>query len=110
MPLLHGDISNAACALLMVAPDMRRRICAQMVADASQAVEHVRRTGRLHPRYGNGSLMAAARARGIADEPGFNDPDYCSCVIEVLKAVMRYRETEGCHVKDRRDYKGLAES
>ncbi len=54
--------------------------------------------------------MAAARARGVADEPGFDDPDYCGCVIEVLKAVMRYRETEGCHVKDSPDYKGLAES
>ncbi|MFA3917856.1 DUF7742 family protein [Ruegeria hyattellae] len=91
LPVLHGDVSNAARALLTVAPGARRWVGARLVAEAAEAAAHVARTGRLHPRFGNGSLMAAARKRRLADEPGFDDPDYCACLIEVLRAVMHHR-------------------
>ncbi|MFC3118291.1 hypothetical protein ACFOHS_08795 [Jhaorihella thermophila] len=40
---------------------------------------------------GNGSLMAAARSRRLADEPGFDDPDYCECFEMVLRALIEHK-------------------
>ncbi len=62
-----------------------------MVAEAELADRHVQRTGRLHPLYGNGSLMTAARTRELADEPGFDDPDYCRCFEVVLRQLIRFQ-------------------
>ncbi len=59
-----------------------------MVAEAELADRHVQRTGRLHPLYGNGSLMTAARTRVLADEPGFDDLDYCQCFEMVLRQLI----------------------
>ncbi|WP_425083002.1 hypothetical protein [Ruegeria profundi] len=67
----------------------RRSLCIKMVAEAELADRHVQRTGRLHPLYGNGSLMTAARTRVLADEPGFDDLDYCQCFEMVLRQLIR---------------------
>lgn len=87
-PLLHGDVSSAARALLMIPPPARDAGCRRMIREAEQADRHVRRTGRVHPFWGNGSLMAAARRRVLADEPGFDDADYCRCFEMVLRALI----------------------
>lgn len=90
--LLHGDVSNAARALLAAAPAARPGLALRMIREAEAADRHVRRTGRLHPRWGNGSLMAAARRRRLADEPGFDDRDYCRCFAMVLVALAWWRD------------------
>jgi len=87
-PVLHGDISSAARALLAVPQTERARLCSLMIAEAELADAHVARTGRLHPIHGNGSLMATARNRGLADEPGFDDIDYCRCFELVLQQLI----------------------
>ncbi|SDW28694.1 hypothetical protein SAMN05444358_101413 [Ruegeria halocynthiae] len=89
-PILHGDISAAARALLVAPPPERDLLSARMIAEAELADQHVARTGRLHPVYGNGSLMAAARCRPLADEPNFDDPQYCQCFEMVLRKLIRY--------------------
>lgn len=83
-PLLHGDVSAAARALLAAPPPERTRLCVRMIYEAELADNHRARTGRLHPVYGNGSLMAVARNRVLADEPGFDDLQYCQCFSLVL--------------------------
>ncbi len=90
-PLLHGDVSNAARALLAVPRPLRPALCRRMIDEAEAADAHVRRTGRLHPFWGNGSLMAAARRRRLADEPGFDDPDYCECFEMVLRTLIAHK-------------------
>ncbi len=89
-PVLHGDISAAARALLAAPSPERRRLCVRMIAEAERADRHVRATGRLHPVYGNGALMSAARSRALADEPGFDDLQYCQCFEMVLSALIRF--------------------
>lgn len=89
-PVLHGDISAAARALLAAPPAERRRLCARMIAEAELADRHMCATGRLHPVLGNGSLMAAARNRVLADEPGFDDLSYCQCFEMVLHLLIRF--------------------
>ena len=94
-PLLHGDVSDAARALLAAPPAARERLCRRMIVEAEAADAYRRRTGRVHPLWGNGSLMAAARRRALADEPGFDDADYCSCFEMVLRALILHRGGRG---------------
>ncbi len=87
-PVLHGDVSNAARALLHVPKRLRDDLCARMIREADAADEFAKRHGRLHPLWGNGSLMSAARKRVLADEPGFDDPEYCMCFEMVLRGLI----------------------
>lgn len=90
-PVLHGDVSAAARVLLNAPPDQRERLCRRMIAEAETADGHVSKTGRLHPLFGNGSLMAAARNRRLAAEPAFDDLQYCRCFETVLRHLIRFR-------------------
>ncbi len=90
-PVLHGDVANAARALLHVPVGMRRHLCDRMIMESDAADEYARATGRLHPIWGNGSLMSAARKRMLADEPGFDDTEYCRCFEMVLRRLVDWR-------------------
>ncbi len=90
-PVLHGDVSNAARALLRVPRGMRRDLCARLIREAEAADVYARETGSLHPVWGNGSLMSAARKRGVADEPTFDDVEYCACFELVLRGLIDRR-------------------
>lgn len=89
-PLLHGDVSCAARALYAVEPGRRAALCRRMLGAAEVADRYRTRHGRLHPRWGNGSLMAVARRHPMADEPGFDDPEYCRCFALVLEALAGF--------------------
>ncbi|MGR3759616.1 DUF7742 family protein [Roseobacteraceae bacterium NS-SX3] len=86
-PVLPGDVAAAARALLAAPEPSRAALCAQIFANAAEADIYRRRTGRLHPRLGDGSLSAAARRHKLADEPFCDDADYLSCTLRVLQAV-----------------------
>jgi hypothetical protein len=90
-PVLHGDISNAARALLSVPEGLRAALCERMIFESEAADSYVSRVGRLHPQWGNGSLMSAARKRILADEPTFDDVDYCACFEMVLRRLIERR-------------------
>ncbi|WP_232825347.1 DUF7742 family protein [Albibacillus kandeliae] len=88
-PLYHGDIASAARALLAVPAGERTDLAERLVTEARLADRHVRRTGRLHPDWGNGSLMGAAHKQPMAPEPGFDCADYVACWVEVLTCLGR---------------------
>lgn len=90
-PVLHGDVSAAARALLAVPQPDRGALCVRMIHEAELADRHLERTGKLHPVYGNGSLMAVARNRALANEPGFDDLQYCRCFKMVLHLLARFQ-------------------
>ncbi len=58
-----------------------------MLREAEAADRFRLRHDRLHPRWGNGSLMAAARRYPMADEPGFDDAGYRRCFVMVLRSL-----------------------
>lgn len=89
-PVLHGDVSCAARAMMRVPAAKRARFSTELIARAHAADLHVRRTARLHPRWGNGSLMAAARKHPMMPEPGFDDPEYCACFSQLMQALIRF--------------------
>ncbi|UWQ34523.1 hypothetical protein K3555_08595 [Leisingera sp. M527] len=91
LPVLPGDVSAVARALLAVPESDRLHLCRRILSGAAEAAAHCRRMGRLHPRWGDGSLSAAARRFALAGEPFLDDPDYLSCtrlVLRELAAVM----------------------
>ena len=92
-PVLHGDLISAARALLLVKPENRRALCAQIFDQADLAEAFVQQHGRLHRLYGNGSLMAAARKYPLGDEPTFDNIDYCRCVVTVLMTFVSRSES-----------------
>ncbi|WP_282093002.1 hypothetical protein [Epibacterium ulvae] len=83
-PVLPGDVAAVARALLEVAPKARAPLCDEIFTGAVMAMIHVSQTGQLHPRWGDGSLNAAARRFVLADEPGYEDLSYLDATQVVL--------------------------
>lgn len=90
-PVLHGDVSNAARALLNVPRSRRQSLCQRLLREAESADAYAQSAGRVHPLWGNGSLMAAARKRVLANEPTFDDAEYCDCFEMVLRGLIERR-------------------
>ena len=99
-PLLGSDISAAARALLAVAEADRPDLCTQMINEADQADRYTRRSGSIHPVWGNGTLRAAAFAHGLADEPTFDDENYCNCFCLVLAKLADRRAKRDLYIKN----------
>ncbi len=93
-PVLHGDVTSVARALLLVQESDRIACCARIFEQADLAELHVLQHGRLHPSCGNGSLMAAARCYPLADEPNFDSAEYCRCFIIVLATLLDRQQTK----------------
>ncbi len=89
--VLHGDVTSLARVLRRSAPERRAALCAQVIREADWADRYVRRLGRVHPLWGDGTLMSAARKRVLADEPELSDADYCSCLELVFETLARWR-------------------
>lgn len=86
-PILPGDVACAARALLLVPEAARPAFLRSLLDGAACAAAHVASVRHLHPVWGNGSLMAAARRFPLAEEPDYSNPDYCRCTVLVLEAV-----------------------
>jgi len=91
-PVLHSDMIAAARAVLAVPEEARPDFCLQIMREAETADKFVRRLGKLHPLWGNGTLMGAARAHGMAPEETFGDLAYCRAFQTVLCGVMAREE------------------
>ncbi|MDE4132114.1 hypothetical protein PXK00_03265 [Phaeobacter sp. QD34_3] len=87
-PVLPGDVTAVARALLSVPRSQRQALCTAIFCGADKARRWSDREGRLHPGWGDGSLSAAARKQVLADEPTLDNPDYLRCLIAVLQAVL----------------------
>lgn len=90
-PIVPTDVSIAARALLAAPLEGRERLCRRMMLEADAALEHVNRTGVLHPIWGNGSLMSAAGRRRLAAIPGGDDLDYCNCMETVVFCLIEHQ-------------------
>lgn len=87
-PVLPGDVSAAARALLAVTPGARAALAERMVTEADAADSYRRRFHRAHPDWGNGTLRAAALARPVRAEPRFDDSDHLDCQFLVIEALL----------------------
>ncbi|KMK67700.1 hypothetical protein [Puniceibacterium sp. IMCC21224] len=90
-PVLFGDMVSATRALLCAPVGRRWLLARSMLDEADAADRYLRRLGRAHPRWGNGTLMARASRLPLAPEPGFQNADYVECLILMLEALRRRR-------------------
>lgn len=86
--VLHGDVRAAARTLLAAAPAARAPLLNRLFDEAEIADAHRLTTGRAHPDYGTGSLMAAALAHPVAPEPYLDEPAYAACMALVFEALI----------------------
>ena len=87
----YGDVSCAARAVLNVPSTRRARRIRAMLAEAHAGHAYLKATGRMHPKLGDGTLMAVARRTRLPPEPSLGDPDYAACVELVLRIVREWR-------------------
>jgi hypothetical protein len=81
------DLLAGAGRLAQEPPLLRQALARQLLGEAHAAHHYMRRTGRPHPRWGNGSLMA--RALGDSRDSG---AQLCLDSLAVMAAeVARFR-------------------
>ena len=59
-----------------------------LLARARLAEQTRQATGRLHPAYGNGTLMATALAHPWREPAAPGDSDYLACLACALAAIL----------------------
>ena len=89
--VLPGDVAAVARVLLAVPPAVRPLRVERLIRVAQAADRYRIATGRAHPRWGTGSLMAAASGMHKVVDPGFDDDDYCRAWALTLEALVRHR-------------------
>lgn len=96
MSMLQAHLARVAPrparALLMRPESAWQALTAQMLSEAHLADLYRRRSGRCHPRLGNGTLMSAAFALHTAPEPPASDARYLCAMGHVIVAVIEWRQ------------------
>jgi len=99
---MHGDVV-AAARVLYEQPEGRRGLAMRgLLRQATWADRHRRISGRIHPLWGDGSLMSAALNRCPGPEPALSDAVYCTCLSMVLEALVVWRGDKGPNERRRR--------
>ena len=86
--ILHSDVRAATRVLLAVPPALRRSLCQRMMREAHWADGYVKRIGKTHSLWGNGTLRASANTRRLGPEPAVGAQEYAHCLAIVLDLVM----------------------
>lgn len=92
-PVTLTDLAAAARVLLALPEAQRAAGLAALLARAQTAEQHRRDTGRNHPAYGNGTLLAAALAHPRAEPQSPGTQDYLTCLSLVLDALVARNRT-----------------
>ncbi len=90
-PVLHGDVVAAARALYPLEVGARATTLDSLLRRAAWADAFRKRTGRVHPVWGDGSLMAVALGQDPPPEPPLSDSVYCDCLAQVFEGLVAWR-------------------
>jgi len=91
-PVQMADLEAALRLLLKTPPELRQSCMADLCARADIADRYRKRLRRLHPHYGDGSLMTAAMEQGIALRPTACDDQVLTC-LQIAIAVLLDKTT-----------------
>ncbi|MDR6266271.1 hypothetical protein GGE09_003287 [Roseobacter sp. N2S] len=89
--VLHQDVVALARCLLPLAPADRRRFADLQIVLSNQADVFRAEFGRIHPFFGNGTLMSCCSGHQQDAERRIDDPDYADCMIKALEAILAFR-------------------
>lgn len=92
--VLIDDVAVVARVLLATPPSARTLRLARLITMAEAADAHRSSTGRAHPRWGSGSLMAAASGMQKVPPPDFDDEEVCSVWMMILAALVAHRSRQ----------------
>lgn len=96
--LMHTDAACLARLLNSVPERERDSVASVVIQNAAIADRYRRENGRMHPRHGDGSLMAATLAYaahedvGVLSEPGLNDPEWARLVAQAYTFIAEWLE------------------
>ena len=90
-PVLHSDVVAAARALYPLETDARATALNSHFRRAAWADAFRKRTGRMHPVWGDGSLMAVALGQDTPPEPPLSDSVFCDCLAQVFEGLVAWR-------------------
>lgn len=79
--------------LLKVPPALRQVEMVDLCARADIADRYRKGLRRLHPAYGDGTLMAAAMGQGLAPRPSAVTADSLSC-LHIVIAVLQDKSSD----------------
>ncbi len=98
-PILIGDILACARLLQRQPHALRLKLCAQWLYETHCADKYRKRKGRVHPKWGNGSLMARCTAKGpcALTPTSINCAEFRSCMALVLLAINRRNKALAHH-------------
>lgn len=89
--VLTADLDTAARALAAVPPAERPALIAALLTAAHCADKWRKRTGRAHPRWGDGTLAAAAARAPLAPPPRRYDAAATAALAAVLAGLAHWR-------------------
>lgn len=95
-----ADLYHAARAVQAVPPSKRERFCRELLWRAHVADKYVKRLGKLHPEWGDGSLRAAALAQIHMNQSGRVSLDLRGCMSTVLHCLSYSRDAAVCRSCD----------
>ncbi len=87
----HSDAIALARFLYAQPQSLRSLLCASALHEAETASAYRRRTGQVHPVWGDGTLAGWVGQRGplTRAEPGLDDPSYAACLACVLQGISQ---------------------
>lgn len=88
--VMAGDAASVREASKLLA-DIRN--WSRLAIDTEAADKYRKKLGRIHPLWGNGSLMGrvGCGAYSCASGPAFQSEEFCACVGEVLVCLQVWR-------------------
>lgn len=86
-PVRLGDLSAAARVLGLNPEERWAWLMFRLLAEAEAGERYLQRRGRPHPRYGDGTLMAAALRRAPEPAPTLEDARFRRALLAVLLAL-----------------------
>lgn len=92
-PVLVGDVFSLAARLAQFPQADRHDHCLRLLQETEAADKYRKKLGRIHPLWGNGSLMGrvGCGAYSCASGPAFQSEEFCACVGEVLVCLQVWR-------------------
>lgn len=85
-----AELGLLARVLLPVPAGRRMLLAHQILAEVDAAALHLRTTGRGHPVFGDGSLMARCLALSPTSEPFVTDPHFLAALVCACKALQSH--------------------
>lgn len=83
-----SEIVLLARVLTRLAPEDRPFMASTILAEADEAERHLRLTGRAHPTFGDGSLMARCARLSPPPEPLADDREFLLCLVLAANALF----------------------